>query len=152
MVSIRNSKASDQDEISAIVQVHRRKNHEEDESTLKNKIEAFPEGCFVADLDGVVGYTISFPYVIGKAFKNEADDLPIENPDCYYIHDLFVIPEFRKRGIGRMLAQKVLQFRWSVVCLVATDHSERFWHKFGFRGFTTVEYCGSESEYMLRLK
>lgn len=152
MVSIRTAKASEYSEISAIGTANYPENLYEGDESLKSKMEGYPDGCLVADLDGVVGYIISFPYMLGKPYPIDEIYNPEGNPDCYYIHNLCVMPEFRKKGIARMLARRVLEFRWPVVCLVAVMESERFWHKLGFRGFAEIDYYGLSAEYMLKIK
>lgn len=148
MVVIRSTKISDYQEINAIKAESHPDNYHEDES----KMQGYPEGCFVADLDGIVGYLISFPYVLGKPYPIDKKYTLVDEPNCHYIYDLCVMPEFRKMGIAKKLAKKIIEMKWPVIGLVAVMNSVGFWHKLGFRSFSEIEYYGLKAEYMLRLK
>jgi ribosomal protein S18 acetylase RimI-like enzyme len=151
MIKIRSIKKTDYNAVNEIGTKNYPENYFEGNESFESKMIGYPEGCFVADLDGIVGYVISFPYKIGKPYPIDKFYEFIFDADCYYIHDLCVMPEFRKKGIATKLAEKVLEFKWPVVCLVAVMGSEKFWEKFGFRGFAAINYYGLEAEYMLKI-
>lgn len=149
-VCIRPTKISDYPAVNAIGTASYPENYAEDELSFNSKMQGYPDGCYVADLDGVVGYVISFPYVLGRIYPiNTAFELTME-PDCYYIHDLCVLDEFRGKGIAKKLAESVLS--WPVIGLVAVMKSRGFWQQFGFQSFASIKYCGKKAEYMLRIK
>ena len=125
--------------------------YEGDESFL-SKIDGCPAGCFVADLDGVVGYAISFPYLVGKSFPIDSFFVLVENQNCWYIHDVCVAEDFRGMGIARMLVSKVIETGWNVMCLTAVQGSEGFWERLGFRSFFETKYCGKKASYMVFIK
>ena len=151
-VSIRPTKTSDYSAINAIGTASYPENYRADELSFNSKMQGYPDGSFVADLDGIVGYVISFPYVIGKPCPiNSVFELELK-PDCYYIHDLCVLDEFRGKGIANKLAERILEIKWEVVALVAVMGSNKFWRKFGFRAFASLEYYGRKAEYMLLIR
>jgi ribosomal protein S18 acetylase RimI-like enzyme len=150
--NIRRIKSSDYSEISNLANNSYPEYLFESEESFFSKLEKFPEGCFVADLDGIIGYIISFPYIMGKYFPINSIFEIVEDPDCWYIHDLCVSKDFRKRGIGEDLTKEVLKNSWGVVCLTAVEGSSLFWHKMGFRSFFKVDYNGSKADYMILIK
>lgn len=145
-----NIRHTQHDEFSEICEL--RTNNYEKEESFKSKLEGCYEGCFVADLDGIVGYIISFPYVIGESFPIDSFFEPIDDPNCWYIYDLCVAEDFRNKGIARDLAGKVIENSWNVVCLTAVQNSEGFWNKLGFRSFFKLNYCGDTADYMILIK
>jgi ribosomal protein S18 acetylase RimI-like enzyme len=149
-VSIRPTKISDYPAVNAIGTASYQENYFEGELSFESKMRGYPDGCFVADLDGVVGYVISFPYKLGMPYPIDSMFELVNNPDCYYIHDLCVLDEFRGKGIAKRLAERVLG--WPIVGLVAVGGSGKFWRKFGFLGFASIDYYGLKAEYMLRIK
>jgi GNAT superfamily N-acetyltransferase len=57
-----------------------------------------------------------------------------------YVCDVFVVPEYRRRGVGRMLLSRVVAFtdnlRLRRVVLVTRD-AQRFYAQFGFQPLST---------------
>lgn len=123
----------------------------ESEQSFVSKIKNCSEGCLVADVDGVVGYLISFPYKLGKIFPIDSEYTPVPDSDCWYVHDLCVSKDFRSKGIATQLANSIL-INKKIVALTAVQNSEHFWNKFGFRTFFESEYCGLKASYMILIK
>ena len=151
-INIRHINPSEHNDISKLATENYSEDYFESDESFSSKIKNYYEGCFVADLDGVVGYIISFPYFIGKSFRINSTYVPPDNADCCYIHDLSVSKDFRNKGIAKMLAGHVLKNSWKVVCLTAVQNSERFWNKMGFRSFFELDYCGNKAQYMILIK
>lgn len=126
-------------------------NYEESAASVASKITGYPAGCFVADLDGVIGYILSFPYRLGQSYPLNATYEPVAESDCYYIHDLCVAPEFRRKGVASELLEPILAQKWPVIGLVAVQGSSKFWRLHGFLSFAAVQYNGKKAEYMLRI-
>lgn len=152
MTCIRKIIPKDYEEIENIANESYSNNYYETESSLISKIENFPDGCLVADLDGVVGYAISFPYYLGKSFPINTNYEIMEDPNCWYIHDLCVVKRFRKKGVAKMLAKEIIKKSWNVVALTAVQDSKSFWSKLGFLSFKVVNYCNEKADYMLLIK
>lgn len=152
MTTIRAARKSDYSDIAEIGTKSYSEEYYEGEESFFSKIDGCPSGCFVADLDGVVGYAISFPYLVGKSFPIDSFFVLVDNPNCWYIHDVCVAEDFRGMGIARMLASKVIEMGWDVMCLTAVQGSEGFWERFGFRSFFETDYCGKKASYMVFIK
>jgi ribosomal protein S18 acetylase RimI-like enzyme len=151
-ICIRPTKISDYPAVNAIGTASYPDNYYEGDASFESKMRGYSEGCFVADVDGVVGYAISFPYLIGRPYPiDEIFELEPE-PNCYYIHDLCVLDEFRGKGIANKLAERVLEIQWVVIALVAVMYSSGFWRLFGFKGFASLDYYGLKAEYMLLIR
>jgi ribosomal protein S18 acetylase RimI-like enzyme len=150
--TIRTARKSDYSDVAEIGTKSYSEEYYKGEESFFSKMEGCPSGCFVADLDGVVGYAISFPYVVGKSFPIDSFFVLVDAPNCWYIHDVCVAEDFRGMGIARMLAKKVIETGWNVVCLTAVQGSEEFWERFGFRSFFELNYCGKKASYMMMLK
>jgi predicted acetyltransferase len=99
-----------------------------------------------------VGYAISFPYYLGKSYPINTNYDIVENPNCWYIHDLCVVERFRKKGVAKMLAKEVINKSWNVLALTAVQNSNSFWNKLGFLSFGSVDYCDQRAEYMVLIK
>lgn len=120
--------------------------HESDEAFLR-LIELFPGGAFgYVDGDGLCGYAFGIPFKGGIALELRAPlaALP-RNPDIFYIHDVAVAQRCRGRGIGRLLAARLLDIArdrgFSRIELVSVQGSGAFWEKFGFRRIGELEYA-----------
>lgn len=151
-VNIRHTKTSDYSEISSLGTRNYPSNYYEGDESFISKIKGCYEGCLVADLDGIVGYIISFPYLIGRPFPIDTFYEPLKSSNCWYIHDLCVSEEFRGRGIAKELANTVIGNESTVFCLTAVKGSEGFWSKLGFRSFFKLDYYGGNSSYMILVK
>ena len=119
----------------------------ESTETFLNKMRLFAEGslgCFsekrlcayVFFHPWIKGVVVPLDYVIGS--------IPPE-PDCIYIHDLAVLPAYRRKKIAEQLIWKVFEIGKQLsirsYSLVAVQSSEGFWRRFGFEVAGTLEYA-----------
>lgn len=151
-LKIRKINSKDYSDIENIANEGYEDNYFETKESFINKVESFPDGALAADLDGVVGYSISFPYQLGVSFPINTNYEIIENPNCWYIHDVCVTKRFRKKGIATCLVKEILKESWNVVALTAVQESKNFWQKFGFLSFKELTYCGIKANYMVLIK
>lgn len=127
-------------------------NYYEDYESFISKIKNSYHGCLCAELDGIIGYIISFPYFIGKSFPiNEKYQIQ-DNFNCWYIHDICVAKDFRHFGIAKELVNSILNNKQKAFCLTSVLNSEKFWNQFGFKTFFTLKYCGAKANYMMLIK
>jgi GNAT superfamily N-acetyltransferase len=127
----------------------------EGEETFACKLHLFPEGCLGAFEDGrLVAYVFSHPWSSGEfvPLHTSLDSLP-ETADCVYIHDLAVLPSWRRRGIADRLLSTLFDlahtYRIERVALVAVNNSERYWEKYRLRReFLLVYTKGVTATYM----
>lgn len=126
-------------------------NYHEDDASFESKILGYPQGCFMAMDDGtLLGYAISFPYILDKVHPiNFAYSLP-QNPDCLYIHDLCVSTFNRGGGVGSALATRVLSMPIWPKVLVSVLGSGPFWKKLGFETLRELNYHGGLGHYMIK--
>lgn len=126
-------------------------NYHEDDASFESKILGYPQGCFLAMEGGVLlGYVISFPYILGRVHPINLAYSPPQNPDCLYIHDLCVARSSRGAGVGSALAGKVLSGPIWPKALVSVLGSGPFWEKLGFEAIRKLNYHGGLGHYMTR--
>jgi ribosomal protein S18 acetylase RimI-like enzyme len=145
---IRYTKSSDYPEINRLA----KENNHESEEVLASKIKGCYEGCLVADLDGIIGYIISFPYSLGKSYPINSFFEQIDNPNCWYIYEVCISKEFRKKGVAKDLANSIIKSSSKTFCLTALEGSEGFWSKLGFRTFFESNQSGKKASYMMLIK
>ena len=97
---------------------------------FREKLNVYPEGCFVYDVDGrVQGYVISHPWdtesypPLNQKFRN---GLRFRG---YYIHDIVLTPEYRGGQIAAEIIHKILG-EHNVVTLVAPEPTHHYWKKY----------------------
>jgi predicted N-acetyltransferase YhbS len=120
--------------------------HESDAAFLR-LIELFPEGAFGCfDEAGLCGYAFGVPLKEGWTLelRTPLEKIP-EDADTFYIHDVAVAERCRGRGVGRLLARRLLDLareRGFTRCeLVSVQGSAPFWETFGFRRVREFEYA-----------
>jgi len=126
-------------------------NYYEGQESFKSKITGYPNGCFLARKDSeVVGYIISFPYMLNKAHPLNKTYIETINPTCLYIHDLCVSQTHRREGLTKRLVEKILKNPLSPKALVSVLNSEPFWKKLGFVSQRCFDYYGGVAHYMVQ--
>ena len=126
-------------------------NYYEGHASFASKIHGNPETCWVATADEiVVGYAIAFPYILGEPYPIDQTYAPVPKPDCLYLHDLCVSALWRRLGVAKKLADKVLTSSWNTTALVAVMGSQPFWAKLGFVTEKELDYYGLPAAYMVR--
>jgi GNAT superfamily N-acetyltransferase len=102
------------------------------------RIALYPAGARLFEIDGVAaGYVFSHPYRLGAlpALDTLLGALPPE-PDCFYLHDLALLPGARGRGAGAAitgaLAAHAAAQGFADMALVAVNGSKAFWQRLGF--------------------
>lgn len=126
-------------------------NYFESPESFGSKIEGFPEGCLVAEIEKqIVGYVISFPSVINFVEPLNKFYKPQNEPNCHYIHDLCVNPEFRKKGVANSFLNILFKKFSTDFALVAVMGSSNFWEKFGFVFVQEIDYYNTTAHYMVR--
>jgi ribosomal protein S18 acetylase RimI-like enzyme len=126
-------------------------NYYEGIESFHSKMVGYPEGCFVCEINKeIVGYIISFPYVLWQPYPINQNYTKVENPDCYYIHDLCIDEKHRGKGYAISLVDEVLKIKQFPKVLVSVLNSENFWGKFGFQKQKSFDYCGLNATYMVK--
>jgi GNAT superfamily N-acetyltransferase len=120
--------------------------HESAESFVR-LIEIYPDGAIGGfDEEGLCGYGFGVPLRAGTALELRSPLAAVPaDADTFYIHDVAVAARCRGRGVGRILAGRLLDlaraegFRQSE--LVSVQGSAPFWEKFGFREQHRFDYA-----------
>ena len=116
-----------------------------------SKIESHPNGCFLAeDKNLICGYIVSFPFILNEIFNLNCHYVKVDNPSCYYVHDLCVHPDFRGFGLAKSLFDKVCNNVNLPICLVSVLKSEGFWCKLGFTPEKKITYNNMPATYMVK--
>ncbi len=129
-----------QDDLSQVVaiadEVHL--NMDEPPETYRNRLSLYPSGCLSLQLGGnVAGYLISHPWRTGKPPKlgQIVSQLPLDS-DCFYLHDIALLPAIRGHGAGKEAFQYCLELAKSegfdAIELVAVNGADTYWGQLGF--------------------
>lgn len=109
----------------------------ESDAVFRERLRLYPAGCLVlADGDQVCGYVVSHPIRHGR--PPALDSLLGEiapDADQYYIHDLAILPGFRRRGLAAPCIRQLLRLaasRYRTTCLVSVYGTAPFWARYGF--------------------
>ena len=119
----------------------------ESNDSFRRRLEQFPEGCMavVNPSSELVAYSFSHPWNKNSIVPLNCVDLVIpEDADCYYLHDLAVIPAYRRRGIAQVLLHLALgiarRHGFKLVKGVAVQNSHKHWEKCGFKVGEEITY------------
>lgn len=110
----------------------------ESREVLLKKILLYPAGCYLYECYSAnIGYILSHPWRIAypPVINQCIENIP-NNADCYYIHDLAVLPKARSHGIASRLLQQTVNIAkesgFSKIALVSVENSAQFWESKGF--------------------
>lgn len=107
----------------------------EREEVFANRLLLYPSGCLLLTERGnqkVWGYLLAHPWQsgIGIALNSVIDKLPA-SPDCFYLHDIALLPKTRGYGMGEAGLAAVESIArtegLSQVVLVALADALQFW-------------------------
>lgn len=138
-VIIRNAKANEGKILAAIEAVCFPPAEAASEESVCERLKAFPENFFVAEMDGravgfVNGGVTDRPYLPDAMYH----DISLHNPDGGYqtVFGLNVLPDFRRQGIAEQLMNALIQSarenKKTGVILTCKDHMVHYYEKFGF--------------------
>lgn len=133
--------------------VFKRQGINERRGTIKNRVIAFPRGCFVAEENGVVvGYTLAElrKRITHFALNDDARRLHSSNGPYFYVAGLAVHPQFQRKGIGRALLQKQIVLAKSLhmkAVVLTTWYARAYYPQFGFNINKTVYHKDGRVNY-----
>ena len=149
---IRHTKSEDFDFIDNIGTNSYPFNYYEGIESFRSKMIGYPEGCFVCEINKeILGYIISFPYILWQPYPINKSYEKVENSNCYYIHDLCINEKHRGKGYAVSLVNEVLKIKLNPKVLVSVLNSENFWMKFGFQINKKFDYYGLFANYMIKI-
>ena len=121
------------------VQVH--PGHPERETVFANRLALYSAGCLLLVDDGsrnILGYVLAHPWKRDHSIMLDQiiEKLPIW-PDCFYLHDIALLPETRGRGMGYAGIAAIEKIahneRLPSISLVALSGALPFWTRNGFQ-------------------
>jgi GNAT superfamily N-acetyltransferase len=122
---------------------------------LHKRVSCHPEGNIVCVIDKkVVGYLFSQPFIFGESIKLSDDPSVPPNPDCYYIHDVAVAKEWKRKSVGTLLVNMMIcrakERGWKRFALTALPKSTKFHESNGFKITKEVIYNNFPAFYMVQ--
>lgn len=135
-------------EVARVVEIQRdayAEHLQEDAPAFHAKRDLFSDGFIGAFVDGeLAGYSISFPWFTDTPVSlHAANESPDKEFDCYYMHDVAVLSQFRGLGIADKLVNKCLATARSLglytVRMVTVQGGENIWSRYGFEVYGTAD-------------
>jgi GNAT superfamily N-acetyltransferase len=119
----------------------------ESNESFRRRVEQFPDGCkaCVNDQDEIIGYMFCHPWVKDDVVPLDCRDFKLpDRPDCFYIHDIAVLPQHRRKGIARAFLDMAIllakRHGFDSIHGVAVLGSETYWAKHGFTVIKEIGY------------
>lgn len=107
----------------------------EEEAVLAERLRLCPQGCFVLVRgDAIDGYMLSHPWTRRRPppLNRPLEAIP-DHADCWYLHDLALLPQTRGSGAGAAIVSRLVSLAreegFGVVALVSVGGSQSFWRK-----------------------
>jgi GNAT superfamily N-acetyltransferase len=109
-------------------------------AVIAERLGQSPHTAWVAWMgQHAVGYLVAYPSVLGVPSPLGAGFAVSAQPSCLYIHDLAVAPSAAGCGVAAQLIEHALQYArrqgWHSSALVAVQHSQAFWQKYGYQPY-----------------
>ena len=106
------------------------------------RLALYPAGCLMFELaQEPVGYLVSHPWRSDNppGLNMPLGALPVQ-PDCYYLHDIALLPSARGSGAGSaamaFVEERARAEGLQVITLIAVNGADSFW---AMQGFAYVE-------------
>ncbi|MYZ48806.1 GNAT family N-acetyltransferase [Propylenella binzhouense] len=106
-------------------------------AVFEERLRLAPAGCWIAEGDDALGYLVSHPWLSGTPPKLDTclGAIP-SDPDCWYVHDLALLPCARGSGLGRAIMERLKRIATEAglpaLELVSVSGSGPFWQRLGF--------------------
>ncbi|BAV64033.1 hypothetical protein SCLO_1009930 [Sphingobium cloacae] len=110
----------------------------EDAAIYAERLALYPAGCFMLDRDGSpMGYLVTHPWTTANPPPlNEPIGAIPADADCYYLHDLALLPEARGGRAGSAATQYAIDAArgagQGAIILMAVGGADTFWRRQGF--------------------
>ena len=109
--------------------------YESDES-FASKFKAYPNGCVAIDDNILIAYLVSYQYYGPIPHLDTNYNLP-SIKEYYWIHDMCIDPNYRKKGIGSSLLEHCYNncksLNINILKLASVNNALSFWLKHGFK-------------------
>ncbi len=161
--TLRAMKSEDLDDICQLQTYTYAAHFYESRDSFAAKLQFFPRGCHIVESGGIIaGYMFSHPWKIDLPTPLDMRELDKNIPaDCYYIHDVSVLPSFQGQGLASRFistaAEIARECRLNTLALVSVQGSENFWNMRGFHArlatgtlANSLIGYGEGAQYMIR--
>ena len=137
-------------------------NYQENDEVFAEKLQLFPQGCWVAMLDNeMVGYTMAFPALLKfPPSLNEFLGGIVDNPDCLYWHDIGILPKARGYGLGKMAMDTIINTArdcgLGILAGISVNNSSEYWKSLGSVPYVMdgvedkIKSYGADAVYMIK--
>ena len=112
------------------------------DDVIIERLTTYPNGCFVAEFENsIIGYILSHPTYLAKPprINTKLGNISAD-VNSYFIHDVSISAEYRKKGIANALIQAIIDHaksqNYPTLTLIAVQNSELFWSKYGFESMS----------------
>jgi GNAT superfamily N-acetyltransferase len=128
----------------------------EDKESFLSVSKKYPKGGVLLYCgEKIVGSLFFHPYMEGMIHDLNSKSIKITgNENCMYLHSFSIHPDFRGKGLAHILFDHFnkisLEEGYDLQALVAVQHSERFWMRYGFMAVKKFCYDNTLSTYMTR--
>ena len=121
---------------------------------FEEKLNLFPEGCFVYDTGNIQGYAFSHPWFKMRPPKLNSLLRAFIGANIYHIHDISLLPEIQGQGIVKQLMPKLekLGQRYKGMSLISVNNTATLWNRYNFVTIPEIDvtqYC-NDAVYMLK--
>lgn len=120
---------------------------------FSEKMELFPQGCYKLLFNNrIAGYGLSHPWKLNSIppLDTFLGKLP-GNPDCFYIHDVAILPEARGQSATSLYISQIValakQSDIDSLALVSVNKTTLFWTRYGFETGNDIELNKQLSTY-----
>lgn len=134
----------------------------EDLEVFAERLRLYPQGCFVLKSEKTsLGYFITHPWFFGcpPPLNRLLGKLPESGSD-YYFHDLALMPEVRRSGLGSIIVRRLVDqasaLGFARITLVSVHGSAPFLERLGFESCENPSLAaklasyGDQARYMVQ--
>src|SRR5690606_35391597 len=136
-----NIRAMKESDLPQVIEVQRQtftQDLREDYDVFLDRFQRFGEHFLVLEDDAlVVGYALAFPWALGDSpVNNQKFPLVLATANCFYIHDMAILPSHQGLGLGQVMLERIEQkaraLGFDRLSLVSVEQSGDYWDEAGF--------------------
>jgi len=123
----------------------------ESNESFRQRLKQFPEGCwaYTNDKDEPIAYMFCHPWNNTVVPLNQTKFKIPKKPTCLYIHDIAVLPKYRRQGIATKFVEIAINIarrhKYKTIKGISVLDSLRCWTKLGFKPIKKIMYGGRVS-------
>lgn len=130
---------------------------QEEVDAFEAKFQMHPQGFIGAFVDDVLaGYAISFPWYQDTPVSLNTDAILTDKEfDCYYMHDVAVLSQYRGLGIADKLVNSCLDaaraLHLHTIRMVTVQGGENIWSRYGFEVYGVADESYGPQAYKMSI-